>query len=187
MKQLAIVETKNYFGNTVYKYGYWKQGTIVQGWDSFGPVAELCKDMKEAKNLIAEWTYEDSYARLSAKPGKMFIEIDKESMFNKRAERKKLRSTKNEPECKGIYYSWDGTPLYKFEGTFEQFNIFHDIAPGERLVYFYQGSMYERLAEWDYKEQRMIYTDLVDHKNLWERLKDIDFPEDVDLDFDFGL
>jgi hypothetical protein len=171
MKKLAIIETKNYFGNTVYKYGYWKQGIIVQGWDSFGPVAEMCKNVEEAKNFIAEWTYEDSYAKLIAKPGKMFIEIDKESMFNKRSERQKLRLI-NKPECKGVYYSWDGTPIYKFEGTFEQFDTFYDIAPGERLVYFYQGDMYERLAEWDYKEQRMVYTDLINHKNIYEILSD---------------
>lgn len=171
MKKLTIIETKNYFGNTVYKYGYWKQGTIVQGWDSFGPVAEICKNMKEAEKLIAEWTYEDSCARLTAKPGKMFIEVDKESMFNKRVERQKMRST-NKSECKGVYYSWDRTPIYKFEGTFEQFDAFYDIAPGERLVYFYQGDMYERLAEWDYKEQRMVYTDLINHKNLYEILSD---------------
>ena len=50
----------------------------------------------------------------SAKPGKMFIEIDKESMFNKRMARKELKNSKPQKKYKCLYYGWDGSIIDKF-------------------------------------------------------------------------
>lgn len=188
MKQLAMIETKNYFGNTVYKYGYWKHGIIVQGYDSFGPVAELCKDIKEANNMITEWTYEDSYARLIAKPGKMFIELDKESIFNKRAERQALHATKDEPECKGILYAWDGSIIDWDKGSFEEFDKL-EILYGQRLVWVKGKDIYEKYLEYDWKEEVMYTIQKVNHKNIFDVLNEglEDIPEIDEPKFDFGL
>lgn len=148
MKPLEKRTKRNYYGNMVTVFGYWKHGIIVQGWDSFGPVVEFCKNMKEAEALIREEEYEDSCARLIAKPGKTFVELDTEEIYNKKTNRRKQRWSKPKPECKGILYSWDGTPLELFHGSFTEFSNFKDLGPGDKLVWWMGEDKYTRTCEY---------------------------------------
>ena len=160
MKPLQTIRKYDYvlgYERTI--FGYYKKGIIVQGYNSFGPVAIYCKDMKEAEALIQEEEYEDSYARLIAKPGKMFIELNTEEIYQKIALRRKRRFVKPEPECKGILYSWDGTPLELFYGSFTDFSNFKDLGPGDKLVWWMGEDKYTRTCEYSFNDETMYFLD----------------------------
>ena len=159
MKALERRTKRNYYGNTITVFGYWKHGVVVQGWNSFGPVAIFCKDMEEAEELIREEEYEDSCARLIAKPGKMFVELDTEEIYNKITKRREQRWSKPKPECKGILYSWDGTPLELFYGSFTDFSNFKDLGPGDKLVWWMGEDKYSRTCEYSFNDETMYFLD----------------------------
>jgi hypothetical protein len=188
MKPLEKRTKTNYYGHIVTVFGYWKHGIIVQGWDSFGPVAQFCKNMKEAKELIKEEEYEDSYARLIAKPGKMFVELDTEEIYNKMIKRRELHKSQPKPECKGILYGWDGSALDWSYGSFEEFDKF-EIVYGQRLVWFNGKDMYERYLEYDFEKEIMYGVTKINHKNLFDILNEglEDVPDISEPKFDFGL
>lgn len=153
MKPLQTIRKYDYalgYERTI--FGYYKKGIIVQGYNSFGPVAVYCKDMKEAEALIQEEEYEDSYARLVAKPGKMFIELDSKEIYQKIVLRRERRFAKPEPECRGILYSWDGTPLCYLTGSFHEFIEFerkYIFGPGDKLVYWFCGDKYTTTCDYE--------------------------------------
>ena len=159
MKPLEKRTKRNYYGNTITVFGYWKHGVVVQGWNSFGPVAIFCKNMKEAEELIREEEYEDSCSRLIAKPGKMFVELDTEEIYSKITKRRKQRWSKPKPECKGILYSWDGTPLELFYGNFTDFSNFKDLGPGDKLVWWMGEDKYTRTCEYSFNDETVYFLD----------------------------
>ena len=160
MKTLETIRRFDYaLGRERTIFGYYKKGVIVQGYNSFGPVAVYCRNMKEAQELIKEEEYEDAYARLIAKPGRMFVELNIDIIYKKMVLRREQKTLKPEPECKGIFYSWDGTPLHYFTGSYADFCDFeknHKMGPGDRFVYWYLGDKY--VTTCDYQGYKTHYT-----------------------------
>ena len=152
MKKLNYIEERDYWGNMHLVFGYWKKGIAVQGWDSFGPVGTLVKTVKQAEELIKEWTYEDPCARLHYAPAREFIKVDMDEITSKREARAAASKLTPKPSCKGLLYGWDGTLLEYFTGENNEFHEFArtKLVPGQKLVWWWHGDKETHQCEYNF-------------------------------------